>query len=61
MVKPLFLDKNLFVFWLNFYSWKNQAMNTCILSNSQAWQTSNEKKEIDQIKKKVEVECMGLT
>jgi hypothetical protein len=23
--------------------------------------TSNEKKEIDQIKKKVEIECMGLT
>lgn len=36
-------------------------MNTCILSNSQAWQNFNEKKEIDQIKKKVEIECMGLT
>lgn len=36
-------------------------MNTCILSNSQAWQNFNEKKEIDQIKKKVEIECMGFT
>jgi hypothetical protein len=35
-------------------------MNTRIFSNSQAWQTCNEKKEIDKIKKKVEIECMGL-